>query len=101
MKNKIEEEMKVVKSSITYSITFYEEEPKPNTFGSNNISYEIYYEDGIMSVWKLGAFGDRTLIGNFNDKKGRGITLKEILENIEEISVMDYATFKKLIKEKI
>lgn len=91
--------MKPIKSSITYSITFYEEEPSPNTFGNNNISYKIYYEAGIMSVYKLGAFNDRTLIGKFNDKRGRGISLKEMLENIEEISTMDYATFKKLIKE--
>lgn len=94
-----EKEMKPVRSSIKYCVTFYEEKIEPNTFGNNNVSYEIYYENGIMEVLKLGAFNDRTLIGKFNDRRGRGITLKEMLENIEEISTMDYATFKKLIKE--
>ncbi|MCX4365089.1 MAG: hypothetical protein OSJ70_04890 [Bacilli bacterium] len=96
-----EKDMKPVRNSITYFVTFYEEKAEPHTFGSNNISYEIYYENGIMSVSKIGAFGDRTLIGKFHDRRGRGITLKEMLENIEEISKMDYETFKKLIKEEV
>ncbi len=91
--------MKPIKNIIIYNVTFYEEEIKPNTFGNNNIAYEIYYEDGIMEVWKYNAFYDKTLIRKFNDRRGRGITLKEMLENIEEISNMDYETFKKLIKE--
>lgn len=94
-----ESQMKPVSSSLTYFVTFYEEEVEPNTFGSNNISYEIYYKDGVMSVLKLGAYSDRTLIGEFRDKSGRGITLEEMLTNIKQISTMDYATFKKIIKE--
>lgn len=96
-----EKEMKPLRNRISYYVTFYEEKIDPNTFGSNNISYEIYYENGIVSIWKFGAFNDKTLIGSFNDRRGRGITLKEMLENIEEISKMDYATFKKLIKEEV
>lgn len=94
-----EKEMKPVRNSIKYTVTFYKEEVEPNTFGHNNIAYEIYYENGIMEVMKLDAFNDRTLIGKFNDRRERGITLKEMLENIEEISNMDYATFKELIGE--
>lgn len=96
-----EKEMKPVRNSIKYTVAFYEEEVEPNTFGSNNIAYEIYYEDGIMEVIKLDAFNDRTLIGKFNDRRERGITLKEMLENIEEISNMDYETFKKVIGEEV
>lgn len=91
--------MKPIKNRIIHQISFYEEEPTPNTFGSNNISYEIYYDDGIMQVWKIEAFGDKTLINQFNDRRGRGITLKEMLENIEEISNMEHEEFRKLIGE--
>ena len=49
---------------------------------------------------KTGAFGDSTLVARFQDKRGRGITLKEMLENIEEISNMTYKEFKEKILEK-
>ena len=92
--------MKPKKNIIIYTVVFYEEEPELNTFGSNNIIYEIQYSNGIMSVWKVGAFGDRTLINNFRDRRAREITLQEMLENIQEISNMELEDFKKIIGEK-
>lgn len=75
---------------LKYNVVFYEEEAKPNTWGSNNIIYEIWYDtkDGIMNIFEVGAFGDSTLVRRGWDRRGRGITLKEMLENIEEISNM-------------
>lgn len=88
-----------VNNIIRYTIVFYEEETKPNTWGSNDIAYEIYYtsKDGIMQVHKIGAFGDSTLVAMYQDRRGRGITLKEMLENIEEISNMTYKEFREKI----
>lgn len=91
--------MKPIKNIINFHIIFYKEKPQPNTFGSNNISYDIYYNNGIMSVWKIGAFGDKYLINEFKNKNGKDITLQEMLENIEEISNMELEDFKKLIGE--
>lgn len=90
---------KPVNNILRYSVIFYEEPPKENTFGSNNISYEIYYDTktGIMKVVEIGAFGDGTLVGVYNDKRGRGITLDEMLENIQEIANMTYKEFKEKI----
>lgn len=88
--------------SINTTITFYEEPPKRDTWGSNNIKYEIYYNtaNGIMQVFEIGAFGDATLVKRFQDRRGRGITLAEMLENIQEISEMTYKEFKeKILKE--
>ena len=87
---------------IRTQIIFYEDEPGPSTWGNNSITYELYYErnDGILTVLKTGAFGDSTLVARFQDKRGRGITLKEMLENIEEISNMTYKEFKEKILEK-
>ena len=84
---------------LKYNVVFYEEEAKPNTWGSNNIIYEIWYDtkDGIMQVHEIGAFGDSTLVAMYQDRRGRGITLKEMLENIEEISNMTYKEFKEKI----
>ena len=85
---------------IKTTLVFYEEPSKPNTFGSNDIAYEIYYDtkEGIMTFEEIGAYGDRTLIKRFNDMRNRGITLEEMLENIQEMANMTYAEFKKLIK---
>lgn len=90
---------KVVNNIIRYTVIFYEEETKTDTWGSNNIMYEIYYtsKDGIMQVFEIGGFGDSTLVARYQDKRGRGITLKEMLENIEEISNMTYKEFKEKI----
>ena len=90
---------KPVNNIIDYTVVFYEEEPKPNTFGSNDIMYEIFYSSktGIMQIDEVGAFGDRTLIGRYQDKRGREITLDEMLENIKEISEMTYKEFKEKI----
>ena len=91
-----------VNNILRYSVIFYEEPPKENTFGSNNISYEIYYDTktGTMKVVEIGAFGDGTLVGVYNDKRGRGITLDEMLENIKEIANMTYKEFKEKILRK-
>lgn len=90
---------KPVNNILKYTIIFYEEETKPNTWGSNNVEYELYYnsKDGIMQVNEIGAFGDSTLVAMYRDRRNRGITLKEMLENIEEISNMTYKEFKEKI----
>lgn len=87
---------------IYYTIVFYEEEPEPNTFGSNDIAYEIFYstKTGIMQIDEIGEFGDRRLVGRYQDRRGRGITLDEMLENIKEISEMTYKEFKEKILKK-
>ena len=81
---------------IRYTIVFYEEPSKKDTWGSNDVMYEIYYnsKDEIMRVHEIGAFGDSTFVAMYQDRRGRGITLKEMLENIEEISNMTYKEFK-------
>ena len=98
MKENIENN-KPINITLNIGVSFYEEEPKENQWGSNDISFEIYYntKNGIMDVNEVGAFGDRTLINRFQDKRGRGIALKEMLENIEEISEMTYKEFRKLV----
>lgn len=90
---------KPINNILKYNVVFYEEEAKPNTWGSNDIVYEIYYDtkDGIMQVCEVGAFGDSSLVAMYQDRRGRGITLKEMLENIEEISNMTYKEFKEKI----
>lgn len=98
------ENKKPINNIINYSVVFYEDKPKENTWGSNSIMYELYYrtEDGIMNIFEVGSFGDSTLIARYQDRRGRGITLKEMLENIEEISNMTYKEFKeKILKERI
>lgn len=98
MNEKIENN-KPVNITLNIGVSFYEEELKENEWGSSNISFEIYYstKNGIMSVNEIGAFGDRTLINRFQDKRGRGITLKEMLENVEEISQMTLKEFREKI----
>lgn len=96
------EKNKPVNNIINYTVVFYEEESEPNTFGSNDVIYEIFYstKTGIMQVDEIGAFGDRTLIGRYQDRRGRGITIDEMLENIKEISEMTYVEFKEKILRK-
>lgn len=92
---------KPVNNILRYTIVFYEEKPQPNTWGNNDIVYEITYDtkNGIMQVLEVGTFGDETLIAQYRDKGERGITLNEMLENIEEISNMTYKEFKeKMLK---
>lgn len=98
MKENIENN-KPINITLNIGIPFYEEEAKKNQWGSNDITFEIYYntKNGIMNVSKVGAFGDRTLINRFQDRRGRGITLKEMLENIEEISQMTYKEFREKV----
>jgi len=98
MKENIENN-KPINITLDIGISFYEEESKENQWGSNDISFEIYYntKNGVMSVNEVGAFGDRTLINRFRDRRGRGITLKEMLENIEEISQMTYKEFREKV----
>ena len=93
---------KPVSISINTTITFYEEAPKRNTFGSNEVGYELYYntKNGILQVLELGSFGDRTLVKRFQDRRGRGITVDEMLENIQEIKEMTYKEFKEKILRK-
>lgn len=93
---------KPVNTIIKTTLTFYEEPSKPNVWGSNNIIYELYYntKDGILNVTEIDAFGDGMLVKRFQDRRGRGITIKEMLENIEEISNMTYKEFKEKILNK-
>lgn len=93
---------KPVNIVLSTTVTFYEEPPKRDTWGSNNIRYELYYntKNGILGVFEVGAFGDSTLVAQYKDRRGRGITLEEMLENIQEISNMTYKEFKeKILKE--
>ena len=93
---------KPVNIIIETTIVFYKEPPKRDTWGSNNVIYELYYntEDGILQVLELGSFGDRTLVKRFQDRRGRGITVDEMLENIQEIKEMTYKEFKEKILRK-
>ena len=93
---------KPVNNILRYVVVFFEEPPKANIFGSNDINYEIYYDTktGIMQVVEIGAFGDGKLVARYQDKRNRGITIDEMLENIKEISNMTYKEFKqKILKE--
>lgn len=87
---------------INFTVVFYSEEAKPNTWGSNDKVYELYYETktGILSVLEQGQFGDSTLVTRYRDRRNRGITLDEMLENIQEISNMTYKEFKEKILKK-
>ena len=93
------ERNKPTNNILKYTIVFHEEESNPNTWGSNNVAYEIFYDtkSGIMRVFEIEAFGDSTLVARYKDRRGRGITLKEMLENIEEISNMTYKEFQERI----
>lgn len=98
------DDYKPVNNVIRYTVVFYEEPSKRDTWGSNDVMYEIYYnsKDGIMQVHEIGTFGDSTLVAMYQDRRGRGITLKEMLENIEEISNMTYKEFKeKIVKRRL
>lgn len=88
---------------LTLTIIFKEDKVEPNTWGSDAIVYEIKYnyKKGIMEVWHQGAFGDWTLEKSFWDRRGRGITEDEMLENIKEISAMTLEEFKEKILCKI
>lgn len=93
-----------INNVIRYTVVFYEEPPQKDTWGSNDIMYEISYnsKDGIMQVFKVEAFGDATLVARYRDRRGRGITLKEMLENIEEISNMTYKEFReKIVRRRV
>lgn len=90
---------KPVNIVINTTIVFYEEPPQKDTWGSNDIRYELYYrtKDGILEVFEIGAFGDGTLVKRLQDRRGRGITVDEMLENIQEIKDMTYKEFKEKI----
>lgn len=55
MLNKEKANNKPVNNILRYVVIFFEEPPKENTFGSNDISYEIYYDtkSGIMQVIEI------------------------------------------------
>lgn len=95
------EQLKPIDTNVIIKTTlvFYEEKPKPNTFGSNDITYEVFYgtREGIIEIYEVGAFGDRTLAKRLWDKRGRGITLEEMLEDIEEIANMPLKEFKRIL----
>ena len=53
-----------------------------------------------MQVIEIGAFGDGTLVARYQDKRGRGITEDEMLENIKEITHMTYKEFKNMLSRR-
>lgn len=53
-----------------------------------------------MNVTEIGAFGDRTLIKQLQDRRGKVITVNEMLENIQGIKKMTYKEFKEKILER-
>lgn len=90
--------MKAEEKILSLTMVFHKDtNTNPNTWGSDSILYKInyYYENGIMEVWSQGAFGDWTLERKFRDRRNRGITEDEMLENIKEISNMDYKELRK------
>lgn len=90
---------KPVNIVISTTVVFYKEPTKKDNWGSNDIKYELYYntEDGILQVFEIGAFGDSTLVKRFQDRRGRGITLNEMIENIQEIRDITYKEFKEKV----
>lgn len=76
---------------ISTKLCFYSEKSQPNIWGSNDIRYEIYYEEknGIMQIYTIGAFGDMTLTKRFGN-----FPLKKALELIEEMSNMTLGEFR-------
>ena len=102
MNKKNIENNKPEKIIISTRIIFNEDKPAPHTWGSDTIGYELFYsnEKGIWNICKFGAFGESILVARLQDRRGRGITLKEMLENIEEISNMTYKEFKEKVLEK-
>ena len=95
---------KPVEVAINTKIIFYKDKSNPNTGGNLTLAYEAYElffdtKTGILNVAEIGAFGDRTLVKRFQDRRGRGITLQEMLENIQEIAEMPYKEFKEKILE--
>lgn len=90
---------KPVEIIINTKIIFYEEPPKKDIWGSKSVVYELYYasKSGTLQLFKMGAFGDSELIKVFQDRRGRGITVDEMLENIQEIKEMTYKEFKEKI----
>ena len=50
-----------MKRTIKLTMVFKEGTEKENTFGTDEIAYEIYYfyETGIMKIDKIESFGDR------------------------------------------
>ena len=81
---------------LNLTMTFKEGNPA-YSWGNDHIAYEIhyFYETGILQIQRVEAFGDRTLIGKFQDKEGR-----EMLDALLEIAEMDYERFKKEVLEK-
>lgn len=86
---------------LTLTIIFKEDEPIPNTWGSDAIVYEVRYnyKNQILEIWHQGSFGDWTLEKRFQDRRGRGITEDEMLEDIKEIANMNFNEFKKKVLE--
>ena len=87
-----------MKRTIKLTIVFKEGTEKENTFGTDEIAYEIYYfyETGIMEIDKIENFGDRRLVGSFKDKTHS----REMLDILLEIADMDYETFKNEVLDK-
>lgn len=94
--NKPKIKIRQTEKLIIVYLTFYEDEQNENTWGTSSIRYEIVYiyETGTMQIWEIGAFGDATLVSQYRDRRGRGITESEMLENIEEFKNMTFKNFK-------
>lgn len=72
-------------------LKFYEDVPRPYTWGSDSIVYELlYYPDSKkIVVWEKGAFGDSTVVA---------ILKVESIMDIWDICNKTYKEFKEVIK---
>ena len=91
---KINNEAQINLRTLTLSLSFF---LKDELFENQNLKYEVLYlySKGIVEIWEIDTFSnEKTLVRRFRDRRGRGITQTEMLENIEEISQMNYKEFK-------
>ena len=91
---KINNDAQINLRTLTLSLSFF---LKDELFENQNLKYEVLYlySKGIVEIWEIDTFSnEKTLVRRFRDRRGRGITQTEMLENIEEISQMNYKEFK-------
>ena len=77
-------------SYLKLNLCFYYEEPSINTWGSNNVNYELiyFYHSSILQIIKIDSFGDGTLIKQYK------INETKLLELFKEITKIKYKDFK-------
>lgn len=87
-----------MKRTLKLTMVFKEGTEKENTFGTDEIAYEIwyFYETGIMEIDKIESFGDRRVVGMFKDK----IHSREMIDVLLKIADVDFETFKREVLDK-